>query len=160
MLQFLGDYEVTLDSKGRFLLPSAIKKELTGETAGQFVINKGMEPCLTLWPKQSWDPVYARLNSLNDFEPKVRYFKYMFLDGVQAVDADSAGRILLTKTLIDYAQLDKDLILKASGDKIQVWDKNVFRKFIESLSQAADTYSELARDVMGNGITGVQLPLR
>ncbi|MFT3679985.1 MAG: division/cell wall cluster transcriptional repressor MraZ [Ferruginibacter sp.] len=158
MLELLGDFEVTLDAKGRFLLPAAIKKELEGETANQFVINKGldMEPCLTLWPKQTWTPIYSKLISMNDFEPKVRHFKYKFLDGITNTELDSAGRILVPKFLIDHAKLEKDLILKALGDKIQIWDKNGFRKFIDSIT---DDTSELGREVMGDKRFNPQPPL-
>lgn len=148
MLEFLGEYEVTLDAKGRFLLPADIKKDLTGETAHQFVINKGMDPCLVLWPKQTWDPVYSRLNSMSDFDVKVRRFKQLFLDGISKVDLDSAGRLLLPKQLIEDRKLEKDLLLKAHGDKIEIWDKAIHRKFIESISGTTDIYSDLAQTVM------------
>ena len=148
MLELLADYEVTLDAKGRFLLPADLRKEITGETANYFVINKGIEPCLILWPKQSWDPVYKRLNSMNDFDAKVRNFKYLFFNNILKQELDSAGRIQMSKQLIEAGKLGKDLLLKAQGDKIQIWDKEEHRKFIESISGDSGVYSDLAQEVM------------
>ncbi len=71
MIGFLGEYEATLDAKGRFLLPASLKKQ-TGEEGGSFVINRGFEKCLSLYPMKSWEPIFEQISKLNDFDPKVR----------------------------------------------------------------------------------------
>ena len=90
---FLGEYEVTLDAKGRFLLPASLKKQ-TGEEAGSFVINRGFEKCLGLYPMKSWEPIFEQISKLNDFDPKVRSFRRYFLNGATIMELDSAGRLL------------------------------------------------------------------
>ena len=72
MIGFLGEYEATLDAKGRFLLPAGFKKQLPETGATHFIINRGFEKCLTLYPLQSWDPIFSEISKLNDFDPKVR----------------------------------------------------------------------------------------
>ena len=62
MIGFLGEYEATLDAKGRFLLPAGFKKQLPEEGANQFVINRGFEKCLTLYPLQSWKPIFSEIS--------------------------------------------------------------------------------------------------
>lgn len=148
MIGFLGEYEVTLDAKGRFLLPAGFKKQLTGDTANQFVINRGVEQCLTLWPKQSWDPIFLNVSMLNDFDPKVRKFRHLFLNGANQIELDSAGRLLLPKTLMEYAGLEKDALLIAAVNKIEIWDKNKHKEFFESISSSPEFYSDLANEVM------------
>ncbi len=91
---FLGEYEVTLDAKGRFLLPASLKKQ-TGEEAGSFVINRGFEKCLGLYPMKSWEPIFEQISKLNDFDPKVRSFRRYFLNGATMMELDSAGRLLI-----------------------------------------------------------------
>ena len=147
MIGFLGEYEVTMDAKGRFLLPAAFKKQLAPEASNQFVINRGIETCLSLYPMQSWEPIFSQVSSLNEFDPKVRQFRRYFLNGATNLELDSAGRLLIPKTLIDYAGLEKDIVLVSAVDKIEIWDKIKYTKFFESFSP--ESYSELANMVMG-----------
>ncbi|MEO6722353.1 MAG: division/cell wall cluster transcriptional repressor MraZ [Ferruginibacter sp.] len=147
MIGFLGEYEVTMDAKGRFLLPAAFKKQLAADTSNQFVINRGIETCLSLYPMQSWEPIFSQVSNLNEFDPKVRQFRRYFLNGATNLELDSAGRLLIPKTLIDYAGLEKDIVLVSAVDKIEIWDKIKYTKFFESFSP--ESYSELANMVMG-----------
>ncbi|MGE5520952.1 MAG: division/cell wall cluster transcriptional repressor MraZ [Candidatus Dadabacteria bacterium] len=148
MIGFLGEFEVTVDAKGRFLLPANLKKQLPEGENTHFVINRGFEKCLTLYPKQSWDPLYRQISALNDFDPDVRVFRRMFLNGATEVEIDSAGRILLPQNLKEYADLGKDVILASAVDKIEIWSKENYDKFFESLTPSE--FSALATKVMGN----------
>jgi len=145
MTRFLGEYEVTLDAKGRLLLPSGFKKQLP-ESELRFVVNRGFEKCLTLYPMQSWEPLHAKISELNEFDPKVRAFRRQFLGGATEVEADTAGRLLLPPTLRDFAGLTKDVILVAAVDKIEIWDSTTYKKFFEDFSPEA--FSDLAKEVM------------
>ena len=146
MIGFLGEYESTVDAKGRFLLPAGFKKQLPEGENASFVLNRGFEKCLTLYPMQSWEPIFNGINALNDFDPKVRAFRRMFFNGANQIDLDSAGRILLPKSLIEYAGLDKDIVLIAAVNKIEIWDKATYQAFFDSMS--ADDFSNLANEVM------------
>ena len=147
MIGFLGEFEVTLDAKGRFLLPAGFKKQLAGDAATQFVINRGTEQCLMLYPKQTWDPIFTKVSMLNDFDPKVRTFRRYFLNGATQMELDSASRLLLPKALMEYAGLEKDIVLVSAVDKIEIWDVVKYKQFFESFSP--ESYSVLANDVMG-----------
>jgi MraZ protein len=148
MIGFLGEYEVTLDAKGRFLLPAGFKKQLPEEGAHQFVLNRGIEPCLSLYPIKSWEPIFEQVNKLNDFDPKVRQFRRFFLNGASPVELDSAGRILISKSLLEYAGITKDAILIAALNKIEIWDVNRYKQLFESFSP--EQFSSLANEVMNN----------
>jgi len=148
MLGFLGEYEVTLDAKGRFLLPVGFKKQLPEEGASHFIVNRGIEKCLSLYPLQSWEPIFSEISKLNDFDPKVREFRRYFLNGATNVELDSAGRLLVPKNLIEYAGLGKDVVLVAAVNKIEIWDKSKYTEFFESFSPEA--FSKLANEVMNN----------
>ncbi|HEY1114582.1 MAG TPA: division/cell wall cluster transcriptional repressor MraZ [Chitinophagaceae bacterium] len=145
-ISFLGEYEATLDAKGRFLLPAGFKRQLPEGESTRFVINRGFEKCLSLYPMQSWQPLYDQISSLNDFDPKVREFRRYFLNGAIEVEPDTAGRILIPQNLKDYAGLGKDLVLAAAVNKIEIWDKEKYQKFFESYSP--DDFSSLAQSVM------------
>ena len=149
MVGFLGEYEATLDTKSRFLLPVGFKKQLPEAGPTQFVINRGFEKCLSLYPMKSWEPIFARISQLNDFDPEVRQFRRYFLNGATMVELDSAGRLLIPFNLKEHAGLDKDLVLSAAVDKIEIWDKSKYQQFFESFSP--EKFSSLAKQVMNAG---------
>jgi MraZ protein len=148
MTGFLGEFEATLDAKGRFLLPAGFKKQLPEEDQNRFVINRGFEKCLTLYPIKNWEPLFADISKLNDFDPKVREFRRYFLNGATFVEPDSAGRLLLPPNLKEQAGLEKDIVLVAAVNKIEIWDSNKYKQLFESFSPEA--FSNLANEVMVN----------
>ncbi|MEQ1797427.1 MAG: division/cell wall cluster transcriptional repressor MraZ [Lacibacter sp.] len=146
MIGFLGEYEVTLDAKGRFLLPAGFKKQMPEDWSNQFVISRGIEPCLTLYPMKTWEPIFTQISQLNDFDPKVRNFQRLFLNGATNVDMDTAGRLLIPQNLKDIAEIDKDIVLFAKVKVIEIWDKRKYKQLFETLS--ANDFSSLASEVM------------
>lgn len=145
MINLLGEYEVAIDAKGRFLLPSGFRKQLP-ENGERFVVNRGFESCLSMYPMENWNIVSENVNRLNDFNPKVREFKRMFLNGAIIIEVDSAGRVLLPKPLQEYAGIKKDLILSAQGNKVELWDKDTYYNYIRD---HAAGFSDLAAEVAG-----------
>jgi MraZ protein len=146
MTGFLGEFEATVDAKGRFLLPAGFKRQLPESEITAFVINRGFEKCLSLYPMQSWQPLYDQISTLNDFDPKVREFRRYFLNGATEVEPDTAGRILIPQNLKDYAGIGKDIVLAAAVNKIEIWDKAAYQQFFESYSPK--DFSEAAQMVM------------
>ena len=149
MTGFLGEFEATLDAKGRFLLPAGFKKQLPEEEAGRFVINRGFEKCLALYPVKNWEPLFADISRLNDFDPKVRDFRRHFLNGATFVEPDSAGRLLVPPNLKAHADLQKDIVLVAAVNKIEIWDSNKYKQLFDSISPEA--LSKMVHKVLGGG---------
>ena len=149
MIGFLGEFESTLDAKGRFLFPAGFKKQMPEEGSLRFVINRGFEKCLTLYPYGNWEPLFADISKLNDFDPKVREFRRYFLNGATIVEPDTAGRLLIPANLKEHAGLDKesrDITLVAAVNKIEIWDSNKYKQFFDSFSPEA--FSSLADEVL------------
>lgn len=148
MANFIGEYELSIDAKGRFLLPSSFRKQLPEGADAQFVVSRGFEQCLNLYPMDEWNILSEKINKLNDFNPKVRDFKRLFLNGANIVESDAAGRLLLTKTLLEHAGISKDIVLTAQGNKMEIWDKATHRAHIQS---KMGDFSDLANEVLGGG---------
>ena len=146
MIGFLGEYEVTLDAKGRFLVPAGLKKQLPDGDSNAFVINRGFEKCLTMYPEKSWEPIFSNISKLNDFDPKVREFRRWFLNGAIKMELDSAGRLLIPKNLMDHAGLERDVVLVSAVNKIEIWDKAKYQQFFDQITPEA--FSSLAAEVM------------
>jgi MraZ protein len=142
---FHGEYEATVDAKGRFLLPGSLRKQLP-EVENRFILSRGFEKCLTLYPLKSWELIIAKISLLNDFDPKVRQFRRQFLGGATEVELDTAGRLLLPASLKEFAGLGKDIVLAAALDRFEIWDAVKYKQLFEDFSPEA--FSNLAQEVM------------
>ena len=144
MTSFLGEYEVAMDAKGRFLLPSGFRKQLAEGQGEKFIVNRGFENCVTIYTMDVWNPIADKVNRLNDFKPNVREFKRLFLNGATIVEPDTADRILVPKPLLDHAGIKKDAVLSAQGNKVELWDKDTYYNY---LNEKKGGFSKLAEEV-------------
>jgi len=146
MQQLLGEYECKMDAKGRMRLPSGLMEQLEEMEEYTFVINRGFEKNLMLYPEPVWERITAEINQLNLYNKKNRNFVRYFYRGAQKVTLDSADRILVTKRLLEYAGIEKNVILSAYNDRIEMWSKEEYDRLLED---EPDDFSDLAQDVLG-----------
>ncbi|MEX0966791.1 MAG: division/cell wall cluster transcriptional repressor MraZ [Bacteroidia bacterium] len=147
MTYFLGEFACKADIKGRILLPAGLKKQLPPEADEKFVINRGFEQNLVLYPRTEWERITSEINKLNPYNKKNREFIRYFFRGATELQLDSNGRLLLPKPLLQYAGIDKDMILFAHTGKIEVWGKQIYDNM---LSSEPEDFADLAEEVMGN----------
>ena len=147
MASLVGEYGCKLDAKGRFLFPSGLRKQLDPGAQEAFMVNRGFEKCLSLYPMNEWEKVSARLEKLNLFKPENRKFFRLFHNGAQNVSLDNAGRLLIPKSLMSYAGIGKEAVLIAYGDRVEIWDKDDYSKWLDA---NASDFAELAELVMGD----------
>jgi MraZ protein len=143
----IGEFECRLDDKSRIILPAALKKQIGQEAHDKFVINRGFEGCLVLYPQNVWDETTARMSRLNLFVKDHRQFLRAFHNGATPLALDSQNRLLLPKPLLDYASIEKEIILFAYSDRIEVWNKT---KYMELVSGEPEDFAKLAEKVMGD----------
>ncbi len=146
MTPFLGEFDCKLDPKGRLMLPTGLRKQLPPEAKEKFVINRGFEKCLVLYPMNEWQKISEDVNQLNEFIKKNREFARYFHRGATEIEMDSTGRILLPKRLLEFASIDKDIILAARNNKIEIWTP---AQYDTLFSDEPDGYEKLAEDTMG-----------
>ncbi|MHC5201896.1 division/cell wall cluster transcriptional repressor MraZ [Myroides sp. LJL119] len=147
MNSLIGTYECKIDAKGRILLPVSLKKQFSSMERG-FVLKRSVfESCLEFWPMQKWETMMSKLNKLNPFDKKNDQFLRRFMAGVKYVEVDEAGRFLISKDLIEFARLSKDVVFSSKVDILEIWDKELYEKNI-----ASDDFDfqELAQEVMSN----------
>lgn len=111
-----------------------------------FVINRGFEKCLMLYPEPVWEKITAEINQLNQYNKKNRNFVRYFYRGANKVTMDSADRILVTKRLLEYANIERDVILSAYNDRIEIWATDEYDRMMD---EEPDDFSDLAEDVLG-----------
>ena len=148
MNHFIGTYECKIDVKGRILIPSALKKQITISSKNGFVIKRGLfNNCLDLYPFDQWKFVMNKIDQLNRFNKKNIDFIRRFTAGVKMVDIDTNGRLLIPKDLIKHACIRKDIVLSAAVNILEIWDKNLYEEIID---EAKVDFSSLAEEVMGD----------
>ncbi|MEP7263151.1 MAG: division/cell wall cluster transcriptional repressor MraZ [Bacteroidota bacterium] len=146
MTSFLGEFDCKLDAKGRMMLPMGLRKQVHPDAVEKFVVNRGFESCLALYPFNEWQKISAEINQLNQFVKKNREFARYFYRGATELELDATGRLLLPKRLMEYAGIDKEVILSAWSNKIEIWAPE---KFEALLKDEPDDFSALAEEVMG-----------
>ena len=148
MTNLIGTYECKSDAKGRIMLPSALKKQLSLVMQDGFVIKRSVfNNCLEMYPMKEWNTMAAQVNQLNRFIKKNIDFIRSYMSGLKIVEADGNGRILIPKNLIVFAEIDKEIVLTASVNVIEIWDKQQYEDTIKSTLK---DFGKLAEEVMGN----------
>jgi len=148
MAGLVGEFEVKLDAKGRFLFPSGLRKQLTAGAQRDFMLNKGFEDCLTLYPMPEWERVSEKLSKINLFTPKNRMFYRLFHQGAKQVSLDNAGRLLIPVAHMERVGLMSEVMLIAYNDRIEIWDR---AKYFEMIEGNMPDFADLANEVMGEG---------
>lgn len=146
-MQLLGEYECKIDAKGRMRLPSGLINQLGERENHNFVVNRGFEKHLMLYPEEVWEKITEEINQLNPYNKKNRAFQRYFYRGANMITMDSADRILVSKRLLEYADIDKDVVLSAYNDRIEIWAKEEYERV---LNEEPEDFSDLAEDVLGN----------
>lgn len=113
----MGEFHHSIDEKGRLIMPSKYRYDL-GE---EFVITRGLEECLFVYPKERWDKITQQLNKLPFTKKDARSFMRFFLSGATAMEFDKQGRINITSPLISYAGLKKECVIVGVGDRLEIW---------------------------------------
>ncbi|MCO4292437.1 division/cell wall cluster transcriptional repressor MraZ [Solitalea sp. MAHUQ-68] len=146
MTQFIGEYDCKVDPKGRIMLPAGLKKQLPEEASDKFVINRGFEKCLVLYPFNVWQNISAEVNKLNLYNQKNRNFARYFFRGATELTLDTNNRLLLPKSLLEYAGIDGELVLFPYSDRIEIWSKEAYDNL---LNEEPEDFALLAEEVMG-----------
>ena len=148
MIHLIGTYECKADAKGRLLVSSALKKQLSPVLQEGFVIKRSVfQPCLELYPMAEWNAMMLHVSKLNRFVKKNNDFIRRFTAGVRIVELDSSGRLLIPNDLQKFAGITKDIVLSSAVNIVEVWDKDKYEKAIDD---ATVDFGELAEQVMGN----------
>ncbi|NLW16963.1 MAG: division/cell wall cluster transcriptional repressor MraZ [Firmicutes bacterium] len=141
----LGEYQHSLDTKGRVTIPSRLRDGL----GDRFVVTKGLDTCLFVYPLAEWDALEEKLRGLPLTRADARSFVRLLFSGAVECEPDKQGRILLPPNLRTHARLEKDVYLLGVSNRVEIWDKEIWEQY--SL-QAAASYEQVAEQLDGLGI--------
>ena len=120
---FRGISQLHLDVKGRLAVPSRHRDTLLERCAGHLVITADADRCLLVYPLPDWELIQQKLEGLSNLDPRVRELQRRLIGFAVDVDMDSAGRVLISPALREYAELDKEVVLVGQGKKFELWNK-------------------------------------
>jgi MraZ protein len=143
---FLGEYQHTLDAKGRVSLPAKFRGDVPG---GRLVVSKGLEGCLLATPADEFEGTIQRLLESNPFDAQARRLRRFFLSGASEADLDAAGRVSIAVSLRHYAELDKDVTIIGAGEWIEIWDTAKWEAYN---AETAGSLEDSAADLADKGI--------
>ena len=116
---FMSEYNHSIDPKGRVIVPVKFRESLGTE----FVVTKGLDGCLFVFPNEEWNIFEEKLKSLPMSNKDARKFVRFFLAGAAVVELDKQGRILIPPVLRECAGLEKDVVVVGVGNRVEIWDK-------------------------------------
>ncbi len=144
---FMGEYHHSIDEKGRLIIPSKFREEL-GES---FIVTRGLDGCLFVYPMHEWNQIVAKLKNLPFTKKDARSFMRFFLSGATVCGFDKQGRVNIASPLINYAGLNKDCIVIGVNDRLEIWSEENWNKFFEAkesdLSDIAENLFEVDLDI-------------
>lgn len=154
MASFKGEYDHSIDSKGRVSFPAKLRKYLPPQNQDSFTILKGPhndpnERCLILYPEEYWKGVEERLSQINEFKLQGRTVLRNFLRSADDLSLDKNHRLALPAKLMEWAQITNRVIFIGMGDSIELWSPEVLEKADQELDQ--NLYREMFENVMGDG---------
>lgn len=145
-MAFKGQAEYSIDAKGRVAIPAKMRNDLRPEAKNTFVVTRGFEKCVFVYPADRWDMMEEEMAGLNTYRSETRDFIRIIMMWAADVTFDSQGRITLPKRLIDFAGLDGRAMILGAFDHIEIWDPDRFEAY---LNEQTDDYETLAERVMG-----------
>ena len=121
---FIGEYAYSLDSKGRINVPAKFRQSLSEDNENTFVITRGVDPCIWVYPLSHWKEIESNLRNLSSISKIHRTFVRNTARYASPSTYDKQGRITLTPSLIEYADLDKDALIIGMINKMEIWNPN------------------------------------
>jgi MraZ protein len=119
---FVGEYQHSLDTKGRVILPARFREQLEGGA----VMARALDECLAVYPLDEFDRLYRKLQEARERGQRERQVARTFFSGASEVTPDKQGRVQVPQKLREYAHLDKDVMVIGAGDHIEIWNAPAF----------------------------------
>ncbi|HPT83246.1 MAG TPA: division/cell wall cluster transcriptional repressor MraZ [Limnochordia bacterium] len=142
---FLGEYQHSLDAKGRLTIPAKFREEL-GEGA---IITRGLDHCLFLFPSHEWSVLENKLRTLPLTKHDARQFVRFLFSGATECELDKQGRIMLPLNLREYAGIDKDAVVIGVASRIEIWSRAKWETYVQAAEQS---FEQIAESIVDLGI--------
>ncbi|WP_068784961.1 division/cell wall cluster transcriptional repressor MraZ [Paenibacillus phocaensis] len=138
---FMGEFQHSIDDKGRIIIPAKFR-DLLGNS---FVVTRGLDQCLFVYPMQEWEVLEQKLKALPLMKSDARAFTRFFFSGATECEWDKQGRVNLPSNLRQYAKLEKDCVVLGVSNRVEIWSKDTWEQYFQ---QSEDTFNEIAEKLV------------
>ncbi|MCF7804983.1 MAG: division/cell wall cluster transcriptional repressor MraZ [Candidatus Marinimicrobia bacterium] len=135
---FIGEYRYSIDSKGRINVPAKFRQSLSPDSDDTFVITRGLDHCLWVYPLEEWERIEDNLRSLSFLRAKERQFIRQIVRWATPAKYDKQGRVTIPSTLLEIANLSDEAIIIGYLNKIEIWSPNVIDSESEEFVELSD----------------------
>ncbi|MBI4651853.1 division/cell wall cluster transcriptional repressor MraZ [Candidatus Desantisbacteria bacterium] len=139
---FMGEYQYTIDEKGRLSIPAKFRETLDVKGEKRLVITRGMDHCLFVFPGYEWQIWENKIKSLPVTQASARSFVRIMLSGAFEAELNKQGRILIPQSLRDYAEIKKDAVIIGISNRMEIWDKARWGTYVECSEKSLEEISE------------------
>ncbi|WP_199618971.1 division/cell wall cluster transcriptional repressor MraZ [Paenibacillus alkalitolerans] len=138
---FMGEYQHSVDEKGRMIIPAKFREEL----GTSFVMTRGLDQCLFVYPMSEWKVLEQKLKSLSLMKSDARAFTRFFFSGAVECELDKQGRVNIPGNLREHAKLEKDCIVIGVSNRVEVWSKEAWESYSQ---QSEQSFNEIAEKLV------------
>ena len=139
---FMGEYNHTIDTKGRMIIPAKIREQL-GDLC---IVTKGLDDCLAIYTQEAWKKISDALQSQSSTKASVRALKRFVFGSAAELEYDKQGRVLIPVPLREYASLEKQAVIVGAGDHVEIWSREKYDYYDD---QVAESMEELVEGLEG-----------
>lgn len=146
---FIGEFSYTIDTKGRVNIPSKFRQSLSKDNKNTFVIARGLDKCIWVYPLIEWKQIEKNLRDLSSLSITHRRFIRNTARYATPSTYDKQGRVMLNSSLIEFAGLDKDVLIIGMINKMEIWNPNILEEMEKKQSKIEpETYEELSNKII------------
>ena len=138
IFMLMGEFHHSIDSKSRMIIPAKFREVL----GNSFIVTRGIENCIYIYPKEAFETITLKLNSLPFTKKNARSFVRFFLSGALEVELDKQGRILVPEPLAKYSSLSKNCVIIGAGERLEVWDEENWNEFFRNEQENMSSIAE------------------
>ena len=139
---FYGEHDHTIDRKGRLIIPSRFRQVLKDHYGDRCVATRGLDRCLFLFPEDEWRTQESKFRALSFTKQEARRFNRFYFSGAVELNFDRQGRVLIPQYLKEYAGIKRDVVLVGVSNRIEIWDKEEWKKFYEQFKESYEQVAE------------------
>jgi MraZ protein len=145
MSSFKGSYDYSVDNKGRINIPARLRKYVSPEANDTFIITRGYEQCLFVYPLDEWNKLEQSIRDLSPTNPKHRFFMRTLLERATESQLDGQSRIIIPKELLLFAGIENEVLILGVLERIEVWNPHIYKEYQKS---QAESYENVAQNVL------------
>ncbi len=142
MSSFKGRYSYSVDNKGRIALPVKLRKNVSPEANETFVISRGFEQCLFVYPQDEWNKVEQMIRGLSSSNPQHRFLVRTLLQWATDTQLDSQSRITIPQDLLKFANIENEVLVIGVLERIEIWNPKIYEEYMNNQPATYETVAE------------------